>query len=55
MPPEEFKKMNLGFDEHTIELGVIVQSSQGFNYTATLEGKFIGCSSGLAYKNGDQF
>ena len=55
MTPEELKRMYRGFDEHTIENGVIVQSSDRFSYTAEKDGQFIGCSSGLAYKNGQAY
>ena len=47
--------MYSGFDENTIDNGVEIQSSSRHSYTALAENKFIGCSSGLAYKNGDQY
>ena len=55
MTPEELHRMNTGFDEHTIENGVEVQNAKRFSYTALNENKFIGCSSGLAYKNGEHY
>lgn len=55
MTPKELERMYAGFDEHTIENGVAVQSSIRCSYTALFDGKFIGCSSGLAYKNGDKY
>lgn len=51
----ELNRVHTGFDEHTIENEVIVQSSIRFGYVAEDKHKFIGCSSGLAYKNGDRF
>lgn len=55
MTPDELKRMNVGFDEHTIENEVMVQSADRISYTAILGKKFIGCSSGLAYKNGQNY
>lgn len=36
-------------------MGVKIQDASRFSFTAELDGKFIGCSSGLAYKNGEEF
>ena len=47
--------MHAGFDEHTHDNGAEVQDHQRFSFVALAGGKFIGCVSGLAYKNGDQF
>lgn len=55
MTPEELQRMYRGFDEHTVENGVEVQSSDRFSYTAEKNKQFIGCSSGLAYKNGGSY
>lgn len=55
MTPEELQRMYRGFDEHTVENGVKVQSSDRYSYTAEKDGQFIGCSSGLAYKNGKNY
>lgn len=55
MTPEEIRRMNLGFDELSLEEGVAIESSDRFSFVA-LKGKtFIGCSSGLAYKNGENY
>ncbi len=55
MAPEEFQRMKAGFDEHTLENGVEIQSADRFGFVL-LDGKdFIGCSSGLAYKNGKNY
>ena len=55
MTSEETKRMNLGFDELSLEEGVEIESSERFSFVA-LKGKtFIGCSSGLAFKNGENY
>ncbi len=51
----ELNRVHAGFDEHTVDNKVSVQSSIRFGYVAEDNHKFIGCSSGLAYKNGDLF
>jgi len=55
MTAEEFKRMNLGFDELTLEEGLAIQSSDRFSFVAIEGETFIGCSSGLAYKNGEHY
>jgi len=55
MTPSEVKRMNAGFNENTIDNGVIPQGNQRFGYVAMDGENFIGCVSGLAYKNGEQF
>jgi len=55
MTTEEFARMNTGFDEHSIENKVEVQKSKRFGFVAVHRNTFIGCSSGLAYKNGDEY
>ena len=55
MTPDELKRMYLGFDEHTLDNGVAIQSSDRYSYTAVREEQFIGCSSGLAYKNNQDY
>lgn len=55
MAPEELKRMYAGFNENTIDNEVEIQSSDRFSFTASINDRFIGCSSGLAYKNGDQY
>ncbi len=51
----ELNRIHAGFDEHALEMGVKIQRSKRFTYTALDQGKFIGCSSGLAYLNGEEF
>ncbi|MEN0048126.1 MAG: GNAT family N-acetyltransferase [Bacteroidota bacterium] len=55
MTPSELQRMRDGFDEHTIDNGVEVQSADRYSFTAVLGNQFIGCSSGLAYKNDQQY
>ena len=55
MTQSELERMNAGFDENAIDNGVIPQGHQRFGYVAMAGEKFIGCVSGLAYKNGEQF
>ena len=51
----EFRRMKRGFDEHTTDNGVKVQSADRFTIVATENDDFIGCASGLAYKNMDEY
>ena len=55
MTPPELERMKAGFDENAIDNGVIPQGHQRFGYVVMDGEKFIGCVSGLAYKNGEQF
>jgi GNAT superfamily N-acetyltransferase len=60
MTPAELARMNQGFDEHALANGAAVQSSQRFGFVALDDSApggaaFIGCASGLAYKNGEAF
>ena len=52
MSNAEFARMNAGFDEHTLEHGNPLGTSDRYGLVLTDSGKFIGCSSGLVYKNG---
>ncbi len=55
MTSKEFARMNTGFDEHSLENNVAIQNSERFGFVG-LDGKrFVGCSSGLAYKNGENY
>lgn len=55
MTSTEFARMNTGFDKHKIENNVEIQQSERFGFVG-LDGKtFVGCSSGLAYKNGKDY
>lgn len=55
MTSVELDRMNAGFDEHTVENAVAIQSSERIGFVALDGDKFIGCASGLAYKNGNEF
>jgi ribosomal protein S18 acetylase RimI-like enzyme len=56
MTPLELERMTAGFDENAIDNGVIPQNThKRFGYVAMDGEDFIGCVSGLAYKNGEQF
>ena len=55
MTSNELEQMRAGFNQYTIEQGVKIQSSDRFGFVALKDDMFIGCASGLAYKNGDNF
>jgi len=55
MTSEEIELMNAGFDKLSLEEGVASESSDRFSFVALEGDTFIGCSSGLAYKNGEQY
>jgi ribosomal protein S18 acetylase RimI-like enzyme len=53
--PSELERVHAGFDEHTLDNGAEVQDHERFSFVALADRNFIGCVSGLAYKNGNQF
>lgn len=55
MTATEFARMNTGFDEHALENNVAIQNAERLSFVGLDGEKFIGCSSGLAYKNDAQF
>lgn len=55
MTTTELERMRQGFDEHTLANDVLVQTADRFSFTAVMEEQFVGCASGLAYKNGPQY
>jgi GNAT superfamily N-acetyltransferase len=55
MTSVELDRMNAGFDEHSVENGVEIQSSERIGFVALDGERFIGCASGLAYKNGNEY
>ena len=55
MTSEELAQMRSGFDQNTLEHGVEIQDSDRYGFVAMRGERFIGCSSGLAYKNGDKY
>ena len=52
MTSAEYERMRNGFDEYTLDKGVEIQRSDRYSFVAMDGDTFIGCSSGLAYKNG---
>ena len=55
MTEVELTRMNAGFDEHARDHDVAAQDSDRFGFVALDGETFIGCSSGLAYKNGETY
>ncbi len=53
MSDAEFARMNAGFNEHTLEHGNPVQTSDRYGFVLMDGSTFIGCSSGLVTKNGN--
>ncbi len=52
MTEAEFAQMNAGFVVNILEHDNPVQTSERFSFIALDEDTFIGCASGLTYKNG---
>lgn len=52
MTDTEFARMNAGFDEHALEYGNPIQTSDRYGFVLADAGTFADCSSGLLYKNG---
>lgn len=55
MTDAEFARMNAGFDEHTVEHGNPVQTSDRHGFVVLDGDRFIGCASGLTHKNGARY
>ena len=55
MTSSEYQRMKIGFDENATANGVKVQSADRFTLVATTGSTFTGCTSGLAYINGDRY
>lgn len=55
MTSSELVRMKTGFEENVIDNGVIPQGDQRYGLVAVDGDKFVGCISGLAYKNGELF
>ncbi len=51
MTDVEFKREQLAFDEHGLEFNNPPETGERHGFVATDEDKFVGCSSGLAYKS----
>lgn len=52
---DELAKVKRGFDLNAIANNVEVQTAERFGFVAMEKDLFMGCSSGLAYKNGDEY
>jgi len=52
MTDEEFARRCAGSDEYTIEQGNPIQTSEQFSFVALDGGTYIGCATGVAYRNG---
>ncbi len=52
---EETAQMNSGFDQLSLEEGVELESSERSSFVASSAGDFVGCASGLAFKNGTTY
>jgi ribosomal protein S18 acetylase RimI-like enzyme len=50
MTDQEYKREQVAFDEHGVEFGNPPEKSERYGFVATDNGKFVGCSSGLAQK-----
>jgi len=55
MTKDEYKREQLVFDNQNIEFGNSKEIEKRFGYVATDNGVFVGASSGLIQKYGDQF
>jgi ribosomal protein S18 acetylase RimI-like enzyme len=55
MTDSEFARMNAGFDENTLERGNPIQTSERYGFVVLNGETFIGCASGLAYRNGAMY
>lgn len=55
LTPWELTRIRVGFDELTVAKDVAMQSADRFGFVATEGDRFVGCSSGLAYKNGETY
>ena len=55
MTDNEYKEEQEAFDEHGLEFGNPTDLQERFGFVTTDEGKFVGCSSGLALKINDKY
>ena len=55
MTEREYKREQEAFAEHGAEFGNPPDDQERFGYVATDNGKFVGCSSGLVQKHGEQY
>ena len=55
MTDSEYKREQTAFDEYGSEFGNPPEKQERFGFVATDNGKFVGCSSGLAQKNDNHY
>jgi ribosomal protein S18 acetylase RimI-like enzyme len=55
MTSAEYELVKAGFDENSQDNGNPVETSERHGFVAIQDGVFIGCSSGLATKNGNVY
>lgn len=55
MTDEEFKREQAAFYEHGLEFGNHPEKQERYGFVATDDGKFVGSSSGLAYRRDDDY
>ncbi|MHA2009617.1 MAG: GNAT family N-acetyltransferase [Promethearchaeota archaeon] len=55
MTDTEFSQMNAGFEEYELLQTKVNQTSDRLGFVILDDSKFIGCSSGLAYKNDKKY
>lgn len=51
----EIEQVNSGFDNLSIEEGIELESTERMSFVALNEDRLVGCSSGLAHKNGGKY
>ncbi len=52
---EEIEHVNSGFDYLSLEEGIELESTEQISFVALNEDRLVGCSSGLAHKNGEKY
>ncbi len=52
---EEIKQVDAGFDDLSMEEGIALESTERISLVALKGERLIGCSSGLAHKNGNKY
>lgn len=55
MSKDEYKREQSAFNENGIEFGNPSEKQERFGFVASIDEKFVGCSSGLAQKNNDEY
>lgn len=55
MTEGEYKQEQSAFDKQGLEFGNPPEKQERFGFVATENGKLVGCSSGLAQKNNNQY